>query len=90
MASGTTKISEKIIAASTPNLSTGCKVTSAAISGFVAKAIKDPAFARTSRYSGKIRPAWRITQTGTRSTGWPNAARISKSFCNFSILKVQR
>jgi hypothetical protein len=30
---------------------------------------------RTARYSGSDRPAWRMNQTGVRSTGWRRQAR---------------
>src|SRR5438105_938894 len=33
-----------------------------------------------SRYSFRYRPAWRIIQTGVRSTGWRRHARSNLSF----------
>ena len=57
------------IAASKPKRRIGCNVTSAASSGWVQSAMKSPAFARTARYSGKYRPAWRIIQTGNTLLG---------------------
>src|ERR1700761_3668742 len=63
-ACGTTRMSENRIAASKPKRRTGCSVTSAANSGVKHSLRKPPALARTSRYSGKYRPACRIIQTG--------------------------
>ena len=34
---------------------------------------------RSSRYSGRDRPAWRMNHTGVRSTGWRRRARSSRS-----------
>ncbi len=61
---GTTRISENRIAASKPNRRTGCSVTSAASRGLKHKSRNDPAFARISRYSGRYRPACRMSQIG--------------------------
>ena len=57
MASGTVRMSEKRIAASSPNLSTGCSVTSQAPSGDCASAMKLPSRARVALYSGRYLPA---------------------------------
>src|SRR5713226_9660290 len=59
-----TRISEKMIAASKLKRRIGCSVTSAANSGVKHRSRKPPALARTSRYSGRYRPAWRISQIG--------------------------
>src|SRR6266849_1720942 len=61
---GTTRISENRIAASKPNRRTGWSVTSAASAGLKHKSRNDPALARTSRYSGRYRPACRMSQIG--------------------------
>src|SRR5229473_6238362 len=53
-----------MIAASKLKRRIGCSVTSAANSGVKHRSRKPPALARTSRYSGKYRPAWRIIQIG--------------------------
>src|SRR6266851_5431804 len=65
---GTTRISENRIAASKPNRRTGCSVTSASSTGLKHKSRNDPAFARTSRYSGRYRPACRMSQIGVCAT----------------------
>ena len=71
--SGST-MSEKRIAASTPCRRTGCRVISVTRSGsWHASSIAVPA--RSARYSGSDRPAWRMNQTGVRRTGRPRAAR---------------
>src|SRR6185312_7064509 len=57
-------MSEKMIAASKAKRRIGCSVTSAASSGVKQRSRKLPALARTSRYSGKYRPACRIIQSG--------------------------
>ena len=67
-------MSEKKIAASTPYRRTGCMVISTTMS--VRKhdsSIGTPS--RMARYSGNERPAWRMNQTGTWSTGSPRQAR---------------
>jgi len=62
--SGTT-ISENKIAASTSWRRTGCSVISASSSGMKQESsIAMPS--RTSRYSGRERPAWRMNHTGVR------------------------
>jgi hypothetical protein len=53
IASGTVRMSENRIAASRSKRSSGCSVTSQASSGFVARPMKLPAFARVARYSGR-------------------------------------
>jgi hypothetical protein len=53
----------------------GCSVTSAASTGAVQRAMKSPAVARTVRYSGRYRPAWRINQMGGGHTASPPIAR---------------
>jgi hypothetical protein len=63
--SGTT-MSENRIAASTPCLRTGCMVISQTSSG-LKQASNMPWLARSARYSGRDRPAWRMNHTGTRS-----------------------
>src|SRR5947209_8776861 len=71
--SGST-MSEKRIAASTPCRRTGCRVISVTRSGsWQAVSIAVPA--RSARYSGSERPAWRMNHTGVRVTGCPRAAR---------------
>ena len=71
--SGST-MSEKRMAASTPCRRTGCRVISVTRSGsWQASSIAVPA--RSARYSGRDRPAWRMNQTGVRLTGRPRAAR---------------
>ena len=49
----------------------GCSVTSAAFSGFRQNEMKSGVVARTSRYSGKCRPAWRMNQMGSGRTASP-------------------
>ena len=62
--SGST-MSEKRIAASTPCRRTGCRVISVTRSGsWQASSIAVPA--RSARYSGSDRPAWRMNHTGVR------------------------
>ena len=61
-------------AASTPWRRTGCSVTSAQSSGVPATS-KNEWRSRIARYSGSERPAWRMNQTGVRSTGSRRAAR---------------
>eukprot|EP00967_Tisochrysis_lutea_P086936 scaffold122804_cov37-Tisochrysis_lutea.AAC.3 len=66
---GTTRMSEKRIAASTSYLRTGCIVTSVTSAGSSSSWRKFFPFAALySLYSGKCRPAWRKSQTGTFST----------------------
>jgi len=79
-------MSENKIAASRGNLSTGCKVISQAISGFVHISRKPPARARVARYSGRYRPAWRISQIGRRGVGSRSKARNSRSFFSTSLI----
>src|SRR5206468_11123597 len=69
-------MSANITAASTPWARTGCSVTSAQSSG-CRQTSKSPYCFRSSRYSGSDRPAWRMNQTGVRSTGSRRAARTS-------------
>ena len=57
----------------------GCSVISQASSG-VLQISKKSCFFLTSLNSGRYRPAWRITQTGARSTRSPRAARRKRSF----------
>ena len=65
--SGTTMSLNKM-AASTPYRRTGCSVISVIISGLEhASSIGTPA--RTFRYSGSDRPAWRMNHTGACETG---------------------
>jgi len=68
-ASGTT-MSEKRIAASTPWRRTGCSVTSVTSAGSRQASSMGTA-ARTARYSGNERPAWRMNQTGVWDTDSP-------------------
>jgi hypothetical protein len=56
IASETTSMSEKSIAASTPSRSTGCMVTFAASSG-VLQSVRKSTCSRTSLYSGMYLPA---------------------------------
>ena len=69
-------MSANITAASTSCRRTGCNVTSAQSSGWRAIS-NNPYRLRSSRYSGSERPAWRMNQTGVRSTGSRRAARTS-------------
>src|SRR5690349_2664278 len=66
-------MSENRIAASTPWRRTGCIVISQVRSG-VRQACSIPVSARSARYSGSERPAWRMNQTGSRSGRSPRAA----------------
>lgn len=77
-ACGITRMSENMIDASKSKRRNGCIVTSQASSG-VWHMVKKSFCFRTARYSGKYRPAWRITQTGMRSTVSPLAARSKLS-----------
>src|SRR3954453_18970901 len=52
----------------------GCSVTSAASAG-VLHSSRKLTFSRTARYSGRYRPACRITQRGARSVVSPRQAR---------------
>ena len=70
-------MSENRIAASTPCRRTGWRVISVTRSGR-AQASSMPIPARTARYSGSDRPAWRMNQTGVRSTGSRRIARTSR------------
>ncbi len=64
------------IAASKPNRRIGCSVTSVASRGVVQRSMKSRASARIARYSGRYRPACRISQTGGGQTASPaNAAK---------------
>ncbi len=56
MASGTVRMSEKMIAASSAKRSSGCSVTSHASSGVCASARKLPARLRVALYSGQVAP----------------------------------
>ena len=67
-------MSANITAASTPCARTGCSVTSAHSSGRRQTSNRLYCF-RNSRYSGSERPAWRMNQTGVRSTGSSRQAR---------------
>src|SRR5689334_22267626 len=58
----------------------GCRVTSAAFSEFRQKSMKVGSVARTARYSGRYRPAWRMNQTGGRSALWPSRTERSLGF----------
>src|SRR5690348_14696264 len=71
-------MSENRIAASIPNRRIGCRVASAASSGVRQNAMKLSARARNARYSGRYRPAWRISHHGVRLTGAPVSARTSR------------
>ena len=53
IASGTVRISENKIAASSGKRSSGCKVTSVAMSGFLQRFRKLPARLRVAQYSGR-------------------------------------
>ena len=72
-------MSAKRTAASTPWARTGWRVTSAQSSG-CRQISKSPWRFRTSRYSGSERPAWRMNQTGVRSTCSRRQARVSRGF----------
>src|SRR6058998_372171 len=80
------RMSENRIAASRGNRSRGCSVTSAASEGVLHKARKLPARRRVSLYSGRYRPAWRISHTGVYAVGSLKSARISVSFCSAGIV----
>ena len=67
-------MSANITAASTSCRRTGCSVTSAHSSGVWATS-KKLWRSRRARYSGSERPAWRMNQTGVRSTSSRRAAR---------------
>ena len=69
-------MSANITAASTRWRRTGCSVTSA-VSSADRLTSKNACRSRTARYSGSDRPAWRMNQTGVRSTGSRRAARTS-------------
>ena len=68
--SGSTRsrMSAKRMAASTPSFSTGSSVTSAATSG-VRQSSRNPIRSRIARYSGRKRPAWRMSHTGVNAVG---------------------
>ncbi len=70
-------MSEKRIAASTPWRRTGWSVISVISSG-VLQAWSMVVPARSARYSGSDRPAWRMNHTGGRGPGRPVAARTSR------------
>jgi hypothetical protein len=74
-ASGTT-MSENRIAASTRCRRTGCSVISVIISGS-RQASSIAVSARSARYSGSDRPAWRMNHTGVYGTGSPRQAATS-------------
>ena len=77
-------MSANITAASTSCRRTGCSVTSAQSSG--CRAISNSPYCfRSSRYSGSERPAWRMNQTGVRSTGSRRAARTSNGSMRFTL-----
>ena len=67
-------MSANITAASTSWRRTGWSVTSAHSSG-CSQTSKSAWRSRIARYSGSERPAWRMNQTGVRSTGSRRAAR---------------
>src|SRR5512143_2697657 len=69
-----TRMSENRMAASTPRRRTGWSVISQASSGVRHEARKS-CRSRSSRYSGRYRPAWRMIQVGVRSTASPAQAR---------------
>jgi len=87
-ASGTTKISENKIAASNRNRLIGCSVASAARAGVKHILRKLGVRSRSARYSGRYRPAWRMSQTGggvsrvpasTRSSFFPELGAFTRS-----------
>src|SRR5436309_3378982 len=69
-------MSAKGIAASAPRRATGWSVTSAAASGFRASS-RNPYRSRIARYSGRYRPACRMSHTGVYEVGCRRAARNS-------------
>src|SRR5712691_9228898 len=79
--SRSSRISAKIIAASTPRRSTAMTVTSAASSG-VLQSSKKATFARSWRYSGIYRPAWRMSHTGVYGVGSRRQARSRGALCS--------
>ena len=89
IACGMVRMSENRIAASSGYRSIGCRVTSQAMSGLVHIARKLPARARVARYSGRYRPAWRMSQTGLRGVGSRSSARSSKSFLRGAVMCVR-
>ena len=78
IASGTTRMSLKRMAASTPRMSTGWRVTSAARSGVLHRVRKDT-LARTALYSGRYRPACLMNHTGVQSGFSPLHALMNLS-----------
>ena len=68
-------MSANITAASTSCRRTGCSVTSAQSSGRRGRPRRSVWRSRIARYSGSERPAWRMNQTGVRSTASRRAAR---------------
>ena len=70
-------MSANMTAASTPWRRTGWSVTSAQSSASRQIEKRSCVF-RISRYSGSERPAWRMNQTGVRSTGSRLAARTRR------------
>jgi hypothetical protein len=70
-------MSANMTAASTSCRRTGCNVTSVHRSGWFATSKKE-CRSRIARYSGSERPAWRMNQTGVRSTRSRRAARTRR------------
>ena len=80
-------MSEKTIAASTPNASTGSSVTSAASSGERTSSSSEYR-SRSARYSGMYLPACLSSQTGVRSTGRPRHARRKREVGSASVVSA--
>ena len=72
-ACGVIRISEKTIAASNPNRRMGCSVTSVARSGSRQRSRNERTSVRIARYSGRYRPAWRISQIGGGCADFPSS-----------------
>src|SRR5579872_2597730 len=79
MTSSGSRRSAKIMVASMPRISAAVIVTSAASAGLLQISSSECRL-RTARYSGIYRPAWRMNQTGVRSTGWDLQARTKLEF----------
>ncbi len=78
-------MSAKTMAASSGKRRIGCMVASAAISGFRQKRMKSLARDLSSRYSGRYRPAWRISQIGGLGSTSP-ARALKRSGLGGSVM----
>src|SRR5262249_43434798 len=78
------RMSAKMMAASTAKRRTGWSVTSTARAGVLhTSRMLWPA--RTSWYSARYRPAWRMNHTGVQSTGSRRHARRKRSFIDHTL-----